>query len=308
MSEDADVPAISFVTTCKGRLAHLKQSLPRLAAQAEAEVIVVDYDCPECAGAWVAGNFPEVRVVSVKDAPIFNVSRARNQGGQAARGEWLCFVDADIQLDEHFAARALPLLQEGAFYLMASPRPDTFGTVVCLRSDFQALSGYDEVLQGYATEDRDFYIRLTLLGRVRQMLPGEWVKAIAHDRDASVRYHEIKDHSLNQRINATYVQIKHDLTRQFGGIALPAATRQMVYAEVSRALQHAAATGQPRARVEVTLPADLVVRLYGWQMKRVWTYLIEPMPQQPAPGPGIVAGGIPGWRAGVADEKGTIPG
>jgi len=296
------IPKLSFITTCKGRLANLKVSLPRMAVQEEAEVILVDYDCPDGAGAWVSENFPYTQVVSVKDAPIFNVSRARNLGATQARGRWLCFIDADTLLDARFSAQALPLLEKGAFYLIANPKPDAFGTVICLHDDFVALGGYDEVLQGYGAEDRDFYIRLTLLGRRHQNLPGEWVQTIAHDRAASVRYYEIQDHRLNQRINATYVQIKHDLTRQFGGTALPPATRQMVYAEVSRALQHAVATAQPRARVAVTLPTDLVVRLYGWQIKRVWTYLIEPLPRQPAPGPSVVAGGIPGWRTGAADE------
>ena len=111
MSEAAPLPAISFVTTCKGRLAALKQSLPRMVAQPHAEVIVVDYDCPEGAGAWVAAEHPAARVVQVRDAPMFNIARARNLGAQAARGEWLGFVDADILLDEHFMEQALARLR-----------------------------------------------------------------------------------------------------------------------------------------------------------------------------------------------------
>ena len=38
------LPAICFVVTCKGRLHHLRQTLPALAAQAGTECVVVDYD------------------------------------------------------------------------------------------------------------------------------------------------------------------------------------------------------------------------------------------------------------------------
>jgi hypothetical protein len=42
-----DVPRLSIVTTCKGRLHHLRRSLPGFLAQPDTQVIVVDYDCPE---------------------------------------------------------------------------------------------------------------------------------------------------------------------------------------------------------------------------------------------------------------------
>ncbi|MBM4221050.1 MAG: hypothetical protein FJ170_03775, partial [Gammaproteobacteria bacterium] len=78
-----DKPALSFITTCKGRLQHLMQTLPKMAAQPGTETIVVDYDCPDNSGDWVAANFPAVRVVRVKDQPIFVASRARNLGAAA---------------------------------------------------------------------------------------------------------------------------------------------------------------------------------------------------------------------------------
>ncbi len=39
-------PKFSIITTCKGRLEHLKQTLPAMLAQKDSEVIVVDYSCP----------------------------------------------------------------------------------------------------------------------------------------------------------------------------------------------------------------------------------------------------------------------
>jgi glycosyltransferase involved in cell wall biosynthesis len=272
------VPELSIITTCKGRLAHLKQTLPAMVAQADTEVIVVDYACPEGTADWVAATFPQVRVVRIERAPFFNVARARNSGAAQAHGRWLCFVDADILLAADFAVRVRPLLQNDAFHVFANPQPAVLGAVVCRPADFTAIGGYDDVIEGYGTEDRDLYLRLLAHGRRSEQLPGDIVQALSHDRAASVRYYELKDHTLSQRINATYVQIKQDLARQFGAHFLGVDTRRTIYAEVGRAFRQAAASGRPATRVEITLPAALDVRLFDWQMTRVWTYLLNPLP------------------------------
>ena len=49
-------PALVFVTTCKSRLHHLKETLPRMAAEAGAQCVVVDYGSPDGAGDWIASS------------------------------------------------------------------------------------------------------------------------------------------------------------------------------------------------------------------------------------------------------------
>jgi glycosyltransferase involved in cell wall biosynthesis len=88
-------PTFSIVTCCKGRLEFLKRSLPTFVQQAETEVVVVDYDCPDGTKDWVAAHYPDVRVAAVADAPLFNLSRARNIGADVARGQWLVLCDAE---------------------------------------------------------------------------------------------------------------------------------------------------------------------------------------------------------------------
>ena len=276
-----NMPMLSIITTCKGRLAHLQQSLPRMVGNSDTEVIVVDYDCPDRARDWVAAEYPEVRVVRVSNAPTFNISHARNLGAQAARGQWLGFVDADILLSQGFMEQALPLLRGGAFYLSALRDPQVVGTVFCARTDHVASEGYDEVLQGWGAEDRDFYTRLGMLGRAQQRLAGERLRVIQHGSDDRVRHYEIKDRWLNQRIGALYSQIKHDVARQLGKLNLPRELRQTIYDEVRRTLCHAAEANQKNARVEITLPPDLTVRLFGCRLQRVWTYTLEMLPDQP---------------------------
>jgi len=164
-----------------------------------------------------------------------------------------------------------------------------------MRDDFSAIGGYDEVIQGYGTEDRDIYLRLAARGCKHAQFPGAFLQLLAHDREASVRHYDIKDHRLSQRINATYVQIKQDLTRQFGAAFLNTEMRTAIYGEIRRAFQQAALNGQPSSRVDITLPADLDVRFYGWQMTRVWTYLLNPLPPAESPA-GVVTGGLPAAR------------
>ncbi len=295
---DTTEPLISIITTCKGRLEHLRQSLPRMAAQVGAEVIVVDYDCPDGTAAWVAENYPAVRVVRVQDAPLFNIARARNLGAAQARGRRLCFVDADVLLDANFAAWALPLLQDDAYYRLASRQIDTYGTFICRRDDFLALAGYDEILQGWGSEDTDIYIRLGILKRVRRILPGEWVASIAHEREASVRHYEIKDHRLSQRMNTIYVQIKHDLARQTGQLNLPQETLRAIYGEVKRVVENTARSGQPVIRIDIALPREQVIPPHGWQMQRTLTYVVEKIPAPAMSAGTIAAGGLPaGSRA-----------
>src|SRR3954471_12220533 len=84
-----------IITTCMGRLDHLKQSLPKMVAQGCHQVIVVDYSCPQHSGEYVRNNFPSVRVVSVAGQEHFSNWRARNAGASVATADVLVFVDAD---------------------------------------------------------------------------------------------------------------------------------------------------------------------------------------------------------------------
>src|SRR5262249_3949466 len=152
----------------KGRLAHLKQSLPSYLAQPATEVIVVDYDCPDGTAAFVEREFSAARVVKISDRPHFNVSHARNLGAAQATAEWIAFVDADIVLAPDFATgNAARMAEARAFFhyqKIDKVTGSAFGTCLVRRADVAAIGGYDEIMDGYGGEDQDFYFRLVLLG------------------------------------------------------------------------------------------------------------------------------------------------
>jgi hypothetical protein len=54
----------TYTTTCKVRLHHLAQSLPAALRAGAADFVVVDYGCPDGAGAWQLAH----RIVAAWDA------------------------------------------------------------------------------------------------------------------------------------------------------------------------------------------------------------------------------------------------
>ncbi len=133
------------------------------------------------------------------------IGAARNGGGLAARGEVLCFVDADMQVhpDTFLAiARALDaggviggatrLTSErwspGILATWALLLPGVWllgvdsGVVFCRRADFQRLQGYRE--DKLVAEDVDFLLRLKRLGRgqAQRFVRLAGVKAIVSTR------------------------------------------------------------------------------------------------------------------------------
>lgn len=268
------MPAISFITTCKARLAHLQETLPLLAAQgAEHEVVVVDYDCPEGTAAWVAQHFPAVRVVREHNAPEFNASRARNLGAAAARHPWLMFVDADVRLPPAFGNYIQPALSAGRYLRAAPTQDDTYGTFLVAKQDFERQGGFDEVLRGWSSEDDDLYFRLERYGGCAlATFPGTLLMALPHDDALRIKYRGGGGKWLGHQINGLYLHIKYDLMRLLAMPALDFPLRRSLYEEVRRAVLEVAPQEGARAMVTVTVPGDDAVRIIGGRVQRRWVY------------------------------------
>jgi len=209
-------PRLTMITTCKGRLRHLQQTLPLMVCQPLTEVVVVDYGCPQGTAAWVRANFPAVRVVEVTDDPGFNLSRARNIGARTAMTPWLLFVDADVivgaELGEWIRAGLVP----GNFYLtQAFGRSDLSGSFFCPRKAFEAVGGYDEAITGWGGEDEDLYIRLKTSGCLLNSYPDGLFTAISHGDDERLAYTSAGRQELHV-IQHWYSSMKYDLTALWG--------------------------------------------------------------------------------------------
>ena len=178
---------ISFVVPAYNEEACLAATLASIHAAARAcghpYEIVVANDASTDATVAIAEQ-SGARVVHVEYRQI---SRTRNAGARAARGERLVFVDADTQLNEAVLREAIAALDAGVVGGGAMPRFDAdaepwarrmMGVVTttmrwtrlaagcfvfCRRADFEAVGGFDE--RNFAGEEIMLSLALKRRGR-----------------------------------------------------------------------------------------------------------------------------------------------
>jgi hypothetical protein len=92
---------ISIVTTCNLRLPFLKQALPSL--DTRLPFTVVDFDCLDRTGAYLAAHYHTIRVVAVDNQPNFHPAMARNIGARNSAGGMILFLDRDVVLSQCLA-------------------------------------------------------------------------------------------------------------------------------------------------------------------------------------------------------------
>jgi glycosyltransferase involved in cell wall biosynthesis len=246
----------SIITTCKGRLQHLQRSLPTFLAQPDAEVVVVDYDCPQGTGNWVRTHFPAARVERVSHAPIFNLSRARNIGARAARAPWLVFCDADNVLSDAFTPALAAYLAPNVFVrpyretgqgAIAVPFP-----LACEAGVYWTVGGFDDAIEGWGAEDWEFVERLLRHGVEQRVFPVSLVSILDHDDSERTRFYE-DAMQVSRLISHYYAQIKarYSETRRRH---FTDEQRYAVYRQVKDAVHAALADSKLEALFDVTVP------------------------------------------------------
>ena len=250
----------SIITTCKGRLEHLKKALPTMVAQPCNEVIVVDYSCPQGTGGFVSKNFPSVRLVSIDGQDHFSNWKARNAGAAIATSDVLIFVDADTLLADdaiqwistnvlprtfgYFDTRTSQGFNRGGIRVAANQLK---GFQVIPRAAFRRAGGYDEVLEGYAAgADTDLEQKLAMLGLRRRALDPCIVRSvIEHDASSRTKHHAQPIRS-SYAAGLLYRAAKRALLKINGRVELPIAVRRSLYRAASKA---AGSLGPDQARV-----------------------------------------------------------
>jgi hypothetical protein len=258
--------SFSIVTTCKGRLEHLKRTLPRMIAQDAAEVIVVDYSCPEGTGDYVEKNFPSVRVVRVEGETGFSNWKARNRGAAAATSDVLIFCDADTILTEDAVAKISAALPPRTFGFFSRGATLHFNRSGLRLSDnqlrgfhvipapaFRALSGYDELFEGYAAGgDTDLEDRLLMRGlKGRELGDGIVEDVIEHDTETRLTFHQ-DSIPVSYAAGLLYRRVKSAALRLANRPNLDLKARQQLYAAAKKAAAEIP-KGKNVATVTVTL-------------------------------------------------------
>jgi glycosyltransferase involved in cell wall biosynthesis len=267
--------SFSIITTCKGRLEHLKRTLPRMLDQGAAEVIVVDYSCPDGTGQWVRKHFPAVRVVALEGEEGFSNWRGRNAGAAVATGDLLLFCDADTILAPgagEAITRELPPRSFGFFKRGSTQRFNKarlrLGTnqlrgfhAIPLRV-FRNLGGYDEVLRGWgAGGDTDLEDRMGLAGLKGHALEPSLVEdVIQHDNAERIRHH-VDSIRVSYCSGLLYRRAKMALLTMRRRVNLPIELRRQIY-EKARV-----AAGNLGTRDTVALSIDLENKPIGMPLQ-----------------------------------------
>ncbi len=269
--------AVSIITVCKGRLDHLKLSLPSMVAQ-NCEVVVVDFSCPERAGEFVKRNFPGVKVVEVRGQATFSNWRARNAGAEAASSEILLFVDADTILAKGAAEDIAKKLPENAYGYCPRETSRAFnskgerlagnqllGFQAVPKASFDQVGGYDDVLEGYASgADTDLEERLRQIGLAGHALDRDIVDAVLdHDTSSRVKFHTLSiRHSYAAGL--LYRAAKSAMLRLRGEPQMPLALRRKLYAAAQQAsLQLGSGESRASMRIGVEKQPVLMPRQLG---------------------------------------------
>ncbi len=214
-----DVPMLSLITTCKNRLHHLKQTLPLMVKQPNAEVIVVDYGCTQGTRDWIKANYPQVKVVEVDDDSGWCLARARNLGAAEAKSDWLLFIDADVLLQGNLSAWVFENAKPDHFY-RAGPLKSysEMGTILCTKANYSAVGGYDEAYVGWAAEDGDFFAKLKDANFIASEYPSTLIKAIEHGDEERQLGKEgyVENTAQGMRVNMIYRLIKADIKKLTG--------------------------------------------------------------------------------------------
>lgn len=119
-------PTVTFVVPLHNKREFLGETLESLANQTfrDWEAVVVDNNSTD-SGAQVALAFGDHRVRVISSAPV-GVSATRNAGIRDAKGEWVCFLDADDLVDPDYLESQLSAAGE-----------DSSDVVVCHYREFQ---------------------------------------------------------------------------------------------------------------------------------------------------------------------------
>jgi glycosyltransferase involved in cell wall biosynthesis len=206
---------ISIIIPCKKRLAHLKQALPLAVSQSyqDIEIIVVDYNCPEGTKDYVS-RFSQVHCVEAQvGKEEWNLSASRNLGYKNSNGDKLLFIDADTLLNTNFVLSHVDQVKEGIFLTGKQTNPyNACGSIFIMRSDFEKVKGYNELVQGWGSEDFNLYERLRNEGMEQRMFDFNLIKNIPHSDQLRNQYFGHKNKFK------TNIENYHRMNKDFKGI------------------------------------------------------------------------------------------
>jgi hypothetical protein len=218
------VTKIGFCTTCKGRLAHLTETLPpnleEVGRVPSGVVVLLDYNSRDDLAVWVRENMARHlesgRLVYYRftEPTPFRMAHAKNLSHRLAMREGcdtLVNMDADNFAGEGFAEYVLSEMAGGDNFLWARMiktgngrlAKGVSGRIVVTAHQFLLAGGYDERYHTWSPDDKDFCDRLAKLGFRPQECDPRYLKAILHNDHVRFReYQHVSEEALAEDFEA----------------------------------------------------------------------------------------------------------
>ncbi|MBD3321206.1 MAG: hypothetical protein GF350_08945, partial [Chitinivibrionales bacterium] len=205
-----------ILTTCMGRLDHLRQTFPTWQVRTPCDVAVVDHVCPDECGKELRMEhpidgpvgrrltvlrYPPELVETRSGQPIFNKCKALNYGLEWARMQdrydSVLLLDADTRLHRGFWEEWGPCAGGDQFdYIVPKLETRSLTGVLLVRlQHLKAIGGFDEGMAGWGCEDLDVRLRLFLCARLTAQghFAQGLLSAIDHDDELRTRHYASRD-------------------------------------------------------------------------------------------------------------------
>jgi hypothetical protein len=230
----------TLVTACMNREAHLRQSLPKwLRLPHLTEILVVDWSNRQPLNDLLAID-PRVRVVRVEGEPKWILSYAYNAGIARATQPVIVKCDADCIPSAELLNYAPGPKHFFAGYWRSGAavgKPSVNGQCIFLKSQFQAVNGYSEVIRTYGRDDEDFYDRLIAHGHERKEIPPACLDFLDHSHDdrTANQFAGADSPSLERRVSRD--PLYNEMHNGWLARAMPwdSASRRAAYEEIASA-------------------------------------------------------------------------
>lgn len=218
---------VSFCITCKGRLDHLKETLPQNlknnADYPNTEFVILNYDSPDGLEEWLQENYKaeiesgKIRYAKYAPAPHFKFAHAKNMAHRVATGDILCNLDADnttgpgfakwlnqeFSKDKNICVRPGVCTLAKQHILHGDKRWETCGRIALHRDNFLQLHGYDERISYWGGDDIDLYRRAQLAGLRTTEIPVDMLgHGIVHADERSSQYMAAEDQHISRQRKA----------------------------------------------------------------------------------------------------------
>jgi glycosyltransferase involved in cell wall biosynthesis len=196
---------IAFCVTCKNRLEHLKQTLPKNLADnascSDVVFVVLDYNSQDDLLEYLKTFKREIDsgrlvVYSFREPGPFRMAHAKNMshrlGFQCHDADVLVNLDADNYTTAGFAdyiREQFSLCAPDSMFLwsrMIKDGPDRLprgisGRIAVTKHAFLKAGGYDERFNTWSPDDKDFNLRLRCLGYTPVEIENRFLDAVLHN-------------------------------------------------------------------------------------------------------------------------------